>query len=87
MRRSLVPGLHSLRVSRGITRAEMADLLRISYHSIYAWELGTCAPRLENLLKIARAFGVTPNDLLEYEVDARDTRAMQYREGVQRYLS
>lgn len=87
MKSSMVPGLRALRMDRGVSRAEFAEILDVGYHTIYSWELGICAPRLENLLKMARAFGVTPNDLLEYEVDARDTRAMQYREGMRRYLS
>jgi DNA-binding XRE family transcriptional regulator len=87
MKQSVIPGLETLRRERGIRRSEMAELLGVHYSSIYFWEMGLCAPRLESLLKIARAFGVTPNDLLEFDIDARDTRAMHYHEGVRRYLS
>lgn len=83
---SVVPGLAPLRQARGLTREDVAGLLGVSYHSIYAWETGMWAPRLRFLIKLCRAFGVTPNDLLAYEIDPRDTRAQQLREGARRFL-
>lgn len=87
MPKSFVPGLEDLRRSRGLTRADMAQLLNVTYQSIYHWEHGICAPRLRTVIKMARAFGVTPNDLIQFEIDPRDTRAKHLREGVARYLS
>jgi len=73
MKQSMVPGLQTLRVARGLTRADIAELLEVHYMSVYFWETGVHAPRLKMLMRIAHAFGVSPNDLLEWDEHAMDT--------------
>lgn len=87
MKQSMVPGLETLRRQRGLTRTEIADLLGVSYMSIYGWEMGMWAPRLQSLIRIASAFGVSPNDLLEWDESAMDTRTRRYVSEMRSYLN
>lgn len=61
-----LPGLYALRVTRGLTRADIADAMGCSYHSVYAWEERKHSPNLRNLVKLCRLFHTTPNDLLGF---------------------
>ena len=87
MKQSMVPGLETLRRERGLTRADIADLLEVSYQSVYFWEMGVHAPRLKTLLRMASAFGVSPNDLLEWDQHAHDTRTRRYVNETRTYLN
>lgn len=87
MKQSMVPGLETLRRERGVSRAEFAELLGVHQASIYGWETGAWAPRLENLLKMARAFDVSPNDLLEWDERAMDARTKRYVNEMRPYLN
>lgn len=87
MKQSMVPGLETLRRQRGLTRAEIAELLEVSYMSVYFWETGVHAPRLKMLLRMASAFGVSPNDLLEWDEHTMDTRTRRYVSEMRSYLN
>ncbi len=64
--------LRNLREKRGLSLRQLATMLNVSSHShIVNLEAGRKKPSLDMVLKIAKLFAVTPNQLLldDEEVD------------------
>jgi transcriptional regulator with XRE-family HTH domain len=57
--------LRKLREKKGWTQTEAAQAAGVSFRSYQNWEIGGREPRLDALKKLAEAFGVTTDDLLE----------------------
>jgi transcriptional regulator with XRE-family HTH domain len=62
---SFPENLKRLRESKGWTQAEAAKHAGVPFRSYQNWESGGREPRLDALVRLAAAFGVTPNKLLE----------------------
>jgi DNA-binding XRE family transcriptional regulator len=67
-----VPGpiavkLRVLREERGLTHKEAAELAEVSHWTLYCLESGKRAPYMPTVTKIARAYGVPLEELLEEE--------------------
>jgi DNA-binding XRE family transcriptional regulator len=67
-----VPGpiavkLRSLREQRGLTQKEAAQLADVSHWTVMYLESGKRAPYMPTVTKIARAYGVPLEELLEEE--------------------
>jgi transcriptional regulator with XRE-family HTH domain len=67
-----VPGpiavkLRSLREQRGLTQKEAAQLAGVSHWTLSYLESGQRAPYMPTVTKIARAYGVPLEELLEEE--------------------
>ncbi len=58
-----------LRKIKGLTQESFAAEIGVSRQSVYKWESGQSYPDVEKLLKIARTFGVTVDDMLNDEMD------------------
>ena len=58
-----------LRKIKGLTQESFASEVGVSRQSVYKWESGQSYPDVEKLLKIARTFGVTVDDMLNDEMD------------------
>ncbi|MBE6656068.1 MAG: helix-turn-helix transcriptional regulator [Ruminococcaceae bacterium] len=58
-----------LRKIKGLTQENFAAEIGVSRQSVYKWESGQSYPDVEKLLKIARTFGVTVDDMLNDEMD------------------
>ena len=58
-----------LRKIKGMTQENFAAEIGVSRQSVYKWESGQSYPDVEKLLKIARTFGVTVDDMLNDEMD------------------
>jgi transcriptional regulator with XRE-family HTH domain len=58
-----------LRKIKGMTQETFAAEVGVSRQSVYKWESGQSYPEVEKLLKIARTFGVTVDDMLNDEMD------------------
>ena len=58
-----------LRKFKGLTQESFASEIGVSRQSVYKWESGQSYPDVEKLLKIARTFGVTVDDMLNDEMD------------------
>ena len=56
--------IRELRLKRGLTQTEFADILSVSFQAVSNWERGIAPPELENLVRIASYFGVLVDDLL-----------------------
>lgn len=57
-------GLKSLRKSRGLTQAELASHIGVSYGAIGMWETGKREPDNSTLICLADFFGVTTDEIL-----------------------
>ena len=56
--------LRRLRLERGWTQRQAAELLGVSAQAVSKWERGTADPSTSNLLALAKLFGVPAEDLL-----------------------
>lgn len=62
---SFKENLRRYREAKGWTQSEAASRAGVPFRSYQNWEIGGREPRLDALVRLAVAFGVTPNDLLE----------------------
>lgn len=60
------------RKQMGITQEKIAEELDVSGQSVSRWEIGICYPDLELIPTIANYFGITIDELLSNDVDARE---------------
>lgn len=65
--------LSAIRLAHGLTQAELAEAVGVTIDHIGHVENGSNGISLELLLKICRALGITPNDILsgEYETEEK----------------
>ena len=56
--------IRALRLERGLTQSEFANLMCISFQAVSNWERGIASPDLDNIIPIADLFGITIDDLL-----------------------
>jgi transcriptional regulator with XRE-family HTH domain len=54
-----------LRKKRGLSQAQLAEIVGVEQPTIQRWERGTRMPDLESLDLLAKALGVTPGTLLD----------------------
>lgn len=70
-----------LRMSANMTQGDLADKLRVTVSSISAYENGVRMPSYDTLIKIARLYNVTTDNLLgfstEYVADVSGLNAEQ----------
>ena len=64
--------LKTLRKQANLTQKEMAEIIGISQPAYGDWERGVKKPSHENLIKIAKFYGVTTDYLLEGKNDNDD---------------
>ena len=55
--------IRELRQARGWTQLELANRLGITPSSVYNWESGKFEPKASQLRALARAFGVSMDDI------------------------
>jgi transcriptional regulator with XRE-family HTH domain len=53
-----------LRQSAGLSQDALADQLFVSRQAISAWEVGKSAPSIDNVIELAKIFGVSFEDIL-----------------------
>ena len=61
--------LEALRLTHGLTQAELAEAVDVTTDHISHVESGSSGISLELILKICRALKITPNDILSGEYD------------------
>ena len=64
LRRSLGEVLKDHRTRCGMTQEFVAESLGVSRQAVSKWENGTADPSTSNLLKLAKLFGITPEELI-----------------------
>ena len=62
--RSLGEVLKNHRTRCGMTQEFVAEALGVSRQAVSKWENGTADPSTSNLLKLAKLFGLTPEELI-----------------------
>ena len=65
LRKTVAYNLKFLREKRGLTQAELANIAKIPRTAVGRYEACIRTPTLINILRIAKALDVTPNDLLD----------------------
>ena len=64
LRRSLGEVLKDHRMRCSMTQEFVAEALGVSRQAVSKWENGTAEPSTSNLLKLARLYGISPEDLI-----------------------
>lgn len=73
--------IRSLRKSKQITQAQLAEALSVSSQSVSKWENNLSVPDISVLPVIARYFGITMDELFNYRLDA-----LNYKERFIRFM-
>lgn len=64
LRRSLGEVLKDHRMRCSMTQEFVAEALGVSRQAVSKWENGTADPSTSNLLKLAKLYGITPEELI-----------------------
>lgn len=64
VRYQLALRLKSIRKSKGLNQAELAEAMGCEINTISRYETGTNAPSIEHLLRLAEALDVSPMEIL-----------------------
>ena len=64
LRRSLGEVLKEHRTRCGMTQEFVAESMGVSRQAVSKWENGTADPSTSNLLKLAKLFGISPEELI-----------------------
>ena len=64
LRRSLGEVLKEHRTRCGMTQEFVAEAMGVSRQAVSKWENGTADPSTSNLLKLAKLYGIAPEDLI-----------------------
>ena len=78
------------RKNAGMSQEMFAEKLSVSRQSVSKWETGTAAPDLDNLVAIARLFGITTDWLLmddAPEVPAEQSGSLEKKEKKLEFLT
>lgn len=59
----------ALRKERGLSQAEVAEELNVSRQAVSRWERGTSAPSTDNLMCLAKLYGVSLDHLVGDDTD------------------
>lgn len=62
--------LKELRIKKGVTQDDIAELLNIKRQTYSAYERGVSLPDVTSLLKMAEFFGVSVDEILRNKQDA-----------------
>ncbi|VEU80639.1 helix-turn-helix domain-containing protein [Haploplasma axanthum] len=75
--------LRNLRIKNNLTQDELANILDVSRQAISKWERGEGLPDLHNLSLLAKALGVTVDELIgeQKEEKAKETNQRKYEES------
>ncbi|MBQ8725631.1 MAG: helix-turn-helix domain-containing protein [Clostridia bacterium] len=66
--------LYELRKKAGLSQEEFAEKLNVSRQAVSKWERGEALPDTENLISIAKLFGVSLDELIDNEVKSEKER-------------
>lgn len=72
--------LTCLRKEKGLSQAEVAEVLKVSRQAISKWESGMAVPASENLIKLGKLYGVSIDILAGHTVEVTEETEAQYPE-------
>ncbi len=55
--------IRELRIRKGLSQKELAEILKVAQPSVYSWESGRCAPSAKLLPALAAALGCSIDEL------------------------
>lgn len=84
---SIGENIRNLRVSRGLTQAQLGDAVGVSDKAVSTWESGKREPRIGVIEKLAEFFGVTASALLCSEECGTETASDFEKFMVEAYRS
>lgn len=58
-------GIRKARLKAGLSVRDVMESLGVSDAAVYQWETGVTVPRVPMLLKLAKLFGCTTDELLD----------------------
>ena len=61
--------LRRARKAKGLTQDDVSKALGIKNTTISNWETGVSRPDVDTLVLLCRYYGITPNDVLEYDYE------------------
>ena len=61
--------IKKLRLKKGLSQSELAEVLHVSAQAVSKWESNTSYPDISQLPAIASYFGITIDELFEYPID------------------
>ena len=64
-RRTNTSPIARMRIKRGLTQAQLAELVGVHKNMVYGWEAGNFKPRGENLLRLADALDCDAKELIQ----------------------
>lgn len=67
---SLAENIYRFRTEQNMSQLDLADALEVSRQSVSKWETGAAVPELDKLIKMAKLFGVTLDELVSGEAPA-----------------
>ena len=79
----MVNNLKAIRINRRMTQARLAEITGISRININRYENQEINPGLESVIKIARALGVTVDELIRPEPDTPEAPERAMLTGVE----
>lgn len=67
--------LVELRRKKGLSQEELADLLGVSRQAVSKWERAEASPDTDNLICLAKIYGVSLDELLDIHVEKETKEA------------
>lgn len=58
-----------LRMSKGISQEQLAEILGVSRQSVSKWEMGQMLPQIDKVLQLSEIFNVSTDELLRENID------------------
>jgi transcriptional regulator with XRE-family HTH domain len=75
----LSENIKEFRIEKGLSQAELAQKVGVSQGAIYFWEKGINEPTAGCIIKLAKVFSVTADELLSYQSDKADNLSERER--------
>ena len=78
--------LKKLMDEKGVSRRDIADILKISYFTVSDWVNAKKYPRMDKVELLANYFGVLKSDLIEEHDESNTTKTISITEDEQKLL-
>ena len=60
----LSQNIKALRIQKGLTQKDLADLLHVTSQAVSRWELGDVEPSIDTISNMAKIFNVTTDEII-----------------------
>lgn len=65
--------IQDLRIEKGLTQEQLAEMLEVSRQSVSKWELGQAIPEVDKIIRMSELFNVTTDKILLRDTDENNT--------------